>query len=68
MEHSVRAIVGWASRIATLEVGDVFACGTNHQGLGPMQDGEIDTNRNRWHRADGGQGPRSAKAPLAVQH
>lgn len=43
MEHSVRAIVAWASRIATLEVGDVFACGTNHQGLGPMQDGEIGT-------------------------
>jgi 2-keto-4-pentenoate hydratase/2-oxohepta-3-ene-1,7-dioic acid hydratase in catechol pathway len=43
MEHSVREIVAWASRIATLEIGDVFACGTNHQGLGPMQDGESGT-------------------------
>jgi 2-keto-4-pentenoate hydratase/2-oxohepta-3-ene-1,7-dioic acid hydratase in catechol pathway len=43
MEHSVREIVAWASSIATLEVGDVFACGTNHQGLGPMQDGESGT-------------------------
>jgi 2-keto-4-pentenoate hydratase/2-oxohepta-3-ene-1,7-dioic acid hydratase in catechol pathway len=43
MEHSVREIVAWASRIATLKVGDVFACGTNHQGLGPMQDSESGT-------------------------
>ncbi len=43
MEHPVREIVAWASKVATLEVGDVFACGTNHQGLGPMQDGETGT-------------------------
>jgi 2-keto-4-pentenoate hydratase/2-oxohepta-3-ene-1,7-dioic acid hydratase in catechol pathway len=43
MEHPIREIIAWASRIATLEVGDVFACGTNHQGLGPMQDGESGT-------------------------
>jgi len=43
MEHPIREIVAWASKIATLEVGDVFACGTNHQGLGPMQDGETGT-------------------------
>jgi 2-keto-4-pentenoate hydratase/2-oxohepta-3-ene-1,7-dioic acid hydratase in catechol pathway len=43
MEHPIREIVAWASRVATLEVGDVFACGTNHQGLGPMQDGETAT-------------------------
>jgi 2-keto-4-pentenoate hydratase/2-oxohepta-3-ene-1,7-dioic acid hydratase in catechol pathway len=40
IEHPVPEIIAWASKIATLEVGDVFACGTNHQGLGPMQDGE----------------------------
>ncbi len=39
----VREIVAWAWKIATLEVGDVFACGTNHQGLAPMQDGETGT-------------------------
>jgi 2-keto-4-pentenoate hydratase/2-oxohepta-3-ene-1,7-dioic acid hydratase in catechol pathway len=43
MEHPIREIIAWASKIATLEVGDVFACGTNHQGLGPMQDGETGT-------------------------
>ncbi len=40
MEHPIPELVSWASRVATLEIGDVFACGTNHQGLGPMQDGE----------------------------
>src|ERR1700681_3496117 len=43
MEHPVREIIAGASKIATLEVGDVFACGTNRQGLGPMQDGETGT-------------------------
>src|SRR5215470_12675059 len=43
MEHPISEIIAWASKIATLEVGDVFACGTNHQGLGPMQDGETGT-------------------------
>lgn len=43
MEHPIREMIAWASQIATLEVGDVFACGTNHQGLGPMQDGETGT-------------------------
>src|SRR5713101_5278685 len=43
MEHPIQEIVAWASKVATLEVGDVFACGTNHQGLGPMQDGENGT-------------------------
>ncbi len=40
IEHPIPDIVAWASQVATLEPGDVFACGTNHQGLGPMQDGE----------------------------
>ncbi|HUX67462.1 MAG TPA: fumarylacetoacetate hydrolase family protein [Terriglobales bacterium] len=40
IEHPIPEIIAWASQIATLEPGDVFACGTNHQGLGPMQDGE----------------------------
>jgi 2-keto-4-pentenoate hydratase/2-oxohepta-3-ene-1,7-dioic acid hydratase in catechol pathway len=41
MEHPVAEIVSWASQILTLEPGDVLACGVNHQGLGPVQDGEI---------------------------
>ncbi|MBI3301001.1 MAG: fumarylacetoacetate hydrolase family protein [Deltaproteobacteria bacterium] len=40
MEHSVVELVSWASRVATLEPGDILSCGTNHQGIGPMQDGE----------------------------
>jgi 2-keto-4-pentenoate hydratase/2-oxohepta-3-ene-1,7-dioic acid hydratase in catechol pathway len=43
MEHPITEILSWASTVATLEVGDVFACGTNHQGLGPLQDGETCT-------------------------
>jgi 2-keto-4-pentenoate hydratase/2-oxohepta-3-ene-1,7-dioic acid hydratase in catechol pathway len=41
MEHLVPELVEWASRIMTLNSGDVIACGTNHEGLGPLQDGEV---------------------------
>lgn len=40
MEHPVRELVSWASEVATLETGDILACGTNHGGLGPLQDGD----------------------------
>jgi 2-keto-4-pentenoate hydratase/2-oxohepta-3-ene-1,7-dioic acid hydratase in catechol pathway len=40
MEHPVSALVSWTSGIATLEPGDVLACGTDHQGIGPVQDGD----------------------------
>jgi 2-keto-4-pentenoate hydratase/2-oxohepta-3-ene-1,7-dioic acid hydratase in catechol pathway len=40
MEHPVSAIVEFASRIMTLRSGDLLACGTNHEGLGFLQDGE----------------------------
>jgi len=43
MEHSVPELISWASQILTLEPGDVIACGTNHQGLGPLQGGETAT-------------------------
>jgi 2-keto-4-pentenoate hydratase/2-oxohepta-3-ene-1,7-dioic acid hydratase in catechol pathway len=41
MEHLVPELVEFASSIMTLNTGDVIACGTNHEGLGPLQDGEI---------------------------
>jgi len=41
MEHLVPELVEWASTIMTLNSGDVIACGTNHEGLGPLQDGEV---------------------------
>jgi 2-keto-4-pentenoate hydratase/2-oxohepta-3-ene-1,7-dioic acid hydratase in catechol pathway len=40
MERPVAELIAWASTISTLEPGDVISCGTNHQGLGPVQDGD----------------------------
>jgi 2-keto-4-pentenoate hydratase/2-oxohepta-3-ene-1,7-dioic acid hydratase in catechol pathway len=40
MEHGVAELVAWASEVSTLEPGDIISCGTNHQGLGPVQDGD----------------------------
>jgi 2-keto-4-pentenoate hydratase/2-oxohepta-3-ene-1,7-dioic acid hydratase in catechol pathway len=66
MEHRVPALVAFATKIMTLKTGDVIACGTNHEGLGPMQDGErceieierigrmavnvVDPLKRRWER------------------
>lgn len=41
MEHRVPELVAWASNIMTLNSGDVIGCGTNHEGLGPLQDGDL---------------------------
>jgi 2-keto-4-pentenoate hydratase/2-oxohepta-3-ene-1,7-dioic acid hydratase in catechol pathway len=41
MEHKVPQLIEFASTIMTLYSGDVVACGTNHEGLGPLQDGEV---------------------------
>lgn len=41
MEHPVPALVEFATGIMTLNSGDIIACGTNHEGLGPLQDGEV---------------------------
>jgi 2-keto-4-pentenoate hydratase/2-oxohepta-3-ene-1,7-dioic acid hydratase in catechol pathway len=43
MEHTVAALLSFASHVTALRPGDVVACGTNHQGLGPMQDAETAT-------------------------
>jgi len=40
MEHPVPELIEFASKICTLHSGDVIACGTNHEGLGALQDGE----------------------------
>jgi len=37
----VPELVEFASTLMTLFSGDIIACGTNHEGLGPLQDGEI---------------------------
>jgi 2-keto-4-pentenoate hydratase/2-oxohepta-3-ene-1,7-dioic acid hydratase in catechol pathway len=41
MEHLVPELVEFATAIMTLNTGDIIACGTNHEGLGPLQDGEV---------------------------
>ena len=41
MEHRVPELVEFATTIMTLNSGDVIACGTNHEGLGALQDGEM---------------------------
>ena len=38
--HPVPEIIAVSSEVSTLVPGDVLACGTNHQQLGPVQDGE----------------------------
>jgi 2-keto-4-pentenoate hydratase/2-oxohepta-3-ene-1,7-dioic acid hydratase in catechol pathway len=40
MEHRVPELVAFASTVMTLNSGDLIACGTNHEGLGALQDGE----------------------------
>lgn len=40
MEHRVPEIVWWLTQFMTMNTGDVVACGTNHEGLGFVQDGE----------------------------
>lgn len=41
MEHSVAKIVEFATSMMTLQSGDLIGCGTNHEGLGALQDGEL---------------------------
>src|ERR1700688_3897030 len=41
MEHHVPELIEFATTIMTLNSGDVISCGTNHEGLGPLQDGEV---------------------------
>jgi 2-keto-4-pentenoate hydratase/2-oxohepta-3-ene-1,7-dioic acid hydratase in catechol pathway len=40
MEYSVVEILAYISGYMTLVPGDVIMCGTNHQGLGALQDGD----------------------------
>ncbi len=40
MAHQIPALLEFVSNITTLEPGDIVATGTNHQGIGAIQDGE----------------------------
>ena len=41
MARTIAESLEWASGITPLDPGDIFSCGTNHQGLGPLQDGDV---------------------------
>jgi 2-keto-4-pentenoate hydratase/2-oxohepta-3-ene-1,7-dioic acid hydratase in catechol pathway len=41
MAHKIPRCIEWVSSIHTLEPGDLLACGTNHRGLNPFQDGDL---------------------------
>lgn len=41
MEHGIPYLIAALSANITLKPGDVILCGTNHQGLGPLQDGDV---------------------------
>ncbi|MDE2861385.1 MAG: fumarylacetoacetate hydrolase family protein [Chloroflexota bacterium] len=41
MGHKIPELLEWVTWITALEPGDVVACGTHHQGLGPLQDGDV---------------------------
>jgi len=40
MERPIPELLAYISSVTTLHPGDVICCGTNHQGLGSMQDGD----------------------------
>ena len=41
MAHDIAASIAFITSNITLEAGDVIALGTNHQGLHPLQDGDV---------------------------
>lgn len=43
MERPIKELMAYISSVTTLHPGDVICCGTNHQGLGSMQDGDAVT-------------------------
>ncbi len=40
MERRIPELISYVSSVTPLHPGDVICCGTNHQGLGAMQDGD----------------------------
>jgi len=41
MGHKIPKMVEWLTSIVKLQPGDLIASGTNHQGLGPIQNGDV---------------------------
>jgi len=40
MANRIDQLISYASRVSTLQPGDVIATGTHHKGLGPLRDGD----------------------------
>jgi 2-keto-4-pentenoate hydratase/2-oxohepta-3-ene-1,7-dioic acid hydratase in catechol pathway len=40
LAHSISESIAWATSITPVEPGDILFMGTNHQGLGALQDGD----------------------------
>ena len=62
MANTTAALIEHASSITTLRPGDMVATGTNHQGLGALQDGDkvVATDRGLACARVLGEGPREA--------
>ena len=41
MAHDIARCVEWVTSITTLEPGDIITTGTNHQGIGAIQNGDV---------------------------
>jgi 2-keto-4-pentenoate hydratase/2-oxohepta-3-ene-1,7-dioic acid hydratase in catechol pathway len=41
MSYDIADKIKFLSDVCTLNIGDFMACGTNHHGLGPLQDGDV---------------------------
>lgn len=41
MSHDIPEKIRFLSDVCTLSTGDFVSCGTNHHGLGPLQDGDV---------------------------
>ena len=41
MAHDIPECLEWVTGVTTLEPGDVITTGTNHQGIGAIQDGDV---------------------------
>ena len=66
LAHSIQESIAWATAITPVQPGDVLYMGTNHQGLGALQDGDtaaieisgigrmtfsvVDSQKRKWAR------------------
>ena len=69
MEHRVPELGRSSpSTVMTMNSGDLIACGTNHEGLGALQDGETARDRDSEHRQNGTQGFRPSEKKVGARY